>query len=78
MKALVGALNQEKGAFSVIVQLHRLIDLRHYPALGLQHRRGGLQLRERGGGAAAVRGHGHHHRRGQHGGHQAGRRLGQL
>ena len=30
---LVGAFNQEKalvGAFSVIVQLHRLIDLRHY------------------------------------------------
>ena len=34
MKALVGAFNQEKallGAFSVIVQLPRLIDLRHYP-----------------------------------------------
>ena len=33
MKALVGAFNQEKalvGAFSVIVQLHGLIDLRHY------------------------------------------------
>ena len=33
MKALVGAFNQEKalvGAFSVIVQLHRLMDLRHY------------------------------------------------
>ena len=33
MKALVGAFNQEKalvGAFSVIVQLNRLIDLRHY------------------------------------------------
>ena len=33
MKALVGAFNQEKalvGAFSVIVKLHRLIDLRHY------------------------------------------------
>ena len=33
VKALVGAFNQEKalvGAFSVIVQLHRLIDLRHY------------------------------------------------
>ena len=33
MKALVGAFNQEKalvGAFSVIIQLHRLIDLRHY------------------------------------------------
>ena len=34
-KALVGAFNQEKaivGAFSVIVQLHRLIDLRLYSA----------------------------------------------
>ena len=33
VKALVGAFNQEKapvGAFSVIVQLHRLTDLRHY------------------------------------------------
>ena len=33
MNTLVGAFNQEKalvGAFSVIVQLHRLIDLRHY------------------------------------------------
>ena len=33
MKVPVGAFNQEKalvGAFSVIVQLHRLIDLRHY------------------------------------------------
>ena len=33
MKALVGAFNLEKalvGAFSMIVQLHRLIDLRHY------------------------------------------------
>ena len=32
VKALIGAFNQEKalvGAFSVIVQLHRLIDLRH-------------------------------------------------
>ena len=32
MKALVGAFNQEKalvGAFSVIVQLHRLTDLLH-------------------------------------------------
>ena len=32
VKALLGAFNQEKtlvGAFSVIVQLHRLIDLRH-------------------------------------------------
>ena len=38
MKALVGAFNQEKalvGAFSVIIQLHRLIDLRHYsPSTG--------------------------------------------
>ena len=36
VKALVGAFNQEKalvGAFSVIVQLHRLIDLRHYSGL---------------------------------------------
>ena len=33
MKAVVAAFNQEKalvGDFSVIVQLHRLIDLRHY------------------------------------------------
>ena len=33
VKVLVGTFNQEKalvGAFSVIVQLHRLIDLRHY------------------------------------------------
>ena len=33
MKAVVAAFNQEKalvGAFSVIVQLHRLIDLQHY------------------------------------------------
>ena len=38
MKALVGVFNQEKalvGAFSVIVQLHRLIDLRHYCRLQL-------------------------------------------
>ena len=39
MKALVGAFNQEKalvqvGGFSVIVQLHRLIDLRHYDEVG--------------------------------------------
>ena len=36
MKALVGAFNQEKaleGAFSVTVQLNRLIDLRHYHLL---------------------------------------------
>ena len=34
VKAAVAAFNQEKalvGAFSVILQLHRLIDLRHYP-----------------------------------------------
>ena len=34
-RVLVGAFNQEKalvGAFSVIVQLRRLIDLRHYTA----------------------------------------------
>ena len=33
VKVVVAAFNQEKvlvGAFSVIVQLHRLIDLRHY------------------------------------------------
>ena len=41
MKALVGAFIQEKalvGAFSVIVQLHRLTDLRHYniPAVKLE------------------------------------------
>ena len=33
MKAVVAAFNQKNalvGAFSVIVQLHRLIDLRHY------------------------------------------------
>ena len=33
MKAVVAAFNQEKalvGAFSLIVQLHRFIDLRHY------------------------------------------------
>ena len=37
MKALVGAFNQEKalvGAFSVIVQLHRLIDLRRVTIIG--------------------------------------------
>ena len=41
LKALVGAFNQEKalvGAFSVIVQLHRLIDLRHYSAAIRPHR----------------------------------------
>ena len=35
MKAVVAAFNQERalvGAFSVIVQLHRLIDLRHSSA----------------------------------------------
>ena len=34
VKAVVASYNQEKalvGAFSVIVQLHRLIDLWHYP-----------------------------------------------
>ena len=39
MKAVVAAFNQEKalvGAFSVIVQLHRLIDLRHYPVVELR------------------------------------------
>ena len=41
MKAVVAAFNQEKalvGAFSVIAQLHRLIDLRHYfrPAIPKQ------------------------------------------
>ena len=33
MKAIAGTFNQEKalvGTYSVIVQLHRLIDLRHY------------------------------------------------
>ena len=38
MKALVGTSNQEKalvGAFSVIVQLHGLIDLRHYHVTAL-------------------------------------------
>ena len=36
MKAVVAAFNHEKalvGAFSVIVQLHRLIDLRQYRVL---------------------------------------------
>ena len=49
MKALVGAFNQEKalvGAFSVIVQLHRLIDLRHY--LEVQGADGGGLEVERG------------------------------
>ena len=48
MKAVVDAFNQEKalvGAFSAIVQLHRLIDLRHYydyqdPGPGLLSRSG--------------------------------------
>ena len=40
MKAVVAAFNQVKalvGAFSVIVQLHRLIDLRHYYQHILSH-----------------------------------------
>ena len=40
VKALLGAFNQEKalvGAFSVIVQLHRLIHLRHYFQLSPLH-----------------------------------------
>ena len=44
MKVLVGAFNKEKalvGAFSVIVQLHRLIDLRHYQGAGVVGGRGG-------------------------------------
>ena len=39
VKALVGAFNQEKaleGAFSVIVQLHLLIDLRHYQKVEME------------------------------------------
>ena len=44
MKAVVAAFNQEKalvGAFSVIVQLYRLTDLRHYklPSFNLLHLR---------------------------------------
>ena len=41
MKAVVAAFNQEKalvGAFSVIVQLHRLIDLQHYSLLSAGRR----------------------------------------
>ena len=48
MKAVLAAFNQEKalvGAFSVIVQLHRLIDLRHYLGVLLP-----------GGGVADVQG----------------------
>ena len=57
VKALVGAFNQEKalvGAFSVNVQLHRLIDLRHYTrhyhlarcsTLGQEEVRGGAEYR---------------------------------
>ena len=40
VKVAVAAFNQEKalvGAFSVILQLHRLIDLRHYPWLLSRH-----------------------------------------
>ena len=47
MKAVVAAFNQEKalvGAFSVIVQLHRLIDLRHYIKYGGQRSVVGSQL----------------------------------
>ena len=67
MKALVGAFNQEKAlvvAFSVIVQLHRLIV---YTALPITHLAGprphvdGLGVgdgRELGGDAAGLRGHG--------------------
>ena len=42
VKALEGAFNQEKalvGAFSVIVQLHRLTDLRHYKQPSTRERR---------------------------------------
>ena len=40
VKAVVATFNQEKalvGAFSVIVQLHRLIDLRHYQGAVISH-----------------------------------------
>ena len=56
MKALVGAFNQEKalvGAFSVIVQLHRLIDLRHY---SLTKQRTTTDCPPAGVDAVAVRG----------------------
>ena len=75
MKAVVAAFNQEKalvGAFSVIVQLHRWIDLRHY--LWLLQGRPVAQLRQRAQhprqdrvrlGRGAGRGHDlvHRHRR---------------
>ena len=59
MKALVGAFNQEKAlvrAFSVIVQLHRLIDLRHYH-LAM------LRVRVQGGEEAELARHHHQHHR---------------
>ena len=71
MKALVGAFNQEKalvGAFSVIVQLHRLIALRHYlHSCGEAGLRGGRVVHARRGQPRAraqqhprhVRGPGH-------------------
>ena len=49
MKALVGAFNQEKalvGAFSVIVQLHRLIDLRHYIFVNVYSRKYQLTMQQ--------------------------------
>ena len=56
MKALVGAFNQEKalvGAFSVIVQLHRLIDLRHYYLTSMVQVEGG-ELLGRGQGREGL------------------------
>ena len=53
MKALVGAFNQEKalvGAFSVIVQLHRLIDLRRYSTCTPHHLGEGRGCRSEGEG----------------------------
>ena len=52
MKALVDTFNQEKalvGAFSVIVQLHRLIDLRHYSPLNGPGNCGGDRAVQRSG-----------------------------
>ena len=49
MKVLVGAFNQENalvGAYSVIVQLHRLIDLRHYYRFLQTHTENNIALRE--------------------------------
>ena len=61
MKALVGAFNQEKAlveAFSVIVQLHRLIDLRHYlPPVHGGAEGGGGDHRGAEAGAAPHLGH---------------------